>query len=87
MTDKDLINEIIGDLNWAYMTINDQLKFGLPEEMAIRRRELRVKGVLLTSIRKMKVLENSKALAQYNGADKPGGEEIEEPLPDSQPTS
>ena len=46
-------------LEWGYYTLKDQLKFGLPEEIAITRREVRVRGVLKDAIEQVKEL-NSK---------------------------
>ena len=44
-------------LEWGYYTIKDQLKFGLPEEIAIGRREMRVRGVLKDAIERVKEME------------------------------
>jgi len=44
-------------LEWAYTTLAGKLKFGLPEEQAIKRRETRVKGVLKEVIPKIEQLE------------------------------
>lgn len=41
-------------LEWGYYTLKDQLKFGLPEEVAIVRREMRVRGVLKDAIEQVK---------------------------------
>ena len=48
------LEKIISRLEWAYNTIDSKLTFGLPEEIAIGRREIRVKGVLMESIKKLK---------------------------------
>ena len=50
---------IIDKLEWAYYTIKDQLKFGLPEELAIKARERRVSGVLKDAIDELKKEENT----------------------------
>lgn len=44
-------------LEWALMTIEDQLQFGLPEDQAAKARERRVKGVLLDAVKEIKRLE------------------------------
>ncbi len=44
-------------LEWGYHTIKDKLTFGLPEEEAIKRRELRVRGVLRDAIQQVKEME------------------------------
>jgi hypothetical protein len=44
-------------LEWGYHTLKDQLKFGLPEEIAIVRREARVRGVLKDAIKQVKEME------------------------------
>jgi len=46
---EKVIEKNLEELNWAYMALKDKLKFGLPEEQAVYRRELRVKGVLITT--------------------------------------
>lgn len=46
--------DMLDKLEWAYHTIDEQLKFGLPEEQAIKARERRVKGVLMDVIKQMK---------------------------------
>lgn len=46
---QKVMESVLEELNWAKMTIDDKLKFGLEEEQAIKRREMRVKGVLLTT--------------------------------------
>lgn len=48
------MEEIIENLEWALMTIEDELKFGLTEELAIKRREARVRGVLKDAIKNLK---------------------------------
>ena len=44
-------------LEWGYYTIKDKLTFGLPEEIAITRREMRVAGVLKEAIKQVKEME------------------------------
>ena len=44
-------------LEWAYHTVKEQLKFGLPEEEAIKRREARIRGVLKDAIKEVRELE------------------------------
>ena len=38
------------ELEWAYDTAKDKLKFGMPESEAIKHRESRYRGVFLTTI-------------------------------------
>ena len=53
------------NLSWALMTIKERLQFGLPEEEAIKRREVRVKGVLTEAIPEIEELERqNKALIE-----------------------
>lgn len=47
-------SDVVESLEWALMTISDQLKFGMPEELAVYRRESRVKGVLIDVVKKLK---------------------------------
>lgn len=49
-------HDLIRTLNWALMTIRDKLQFGLPEEIAIQRREMRVKGALVDAIEQVEEL-------------------------------
>ena len=44
-------------LEWGYYTIKDKLQFGLPEEIAVYRRETRVKAVLKDAIKQVKEME------------------------------
>lgn len=44
-------------LEWALMTLRDQLKFGLPESEAIKRREGRVRGVLIDAVKELPLIE------------------------------
>lgn len=52
---KSLLLDVEEELEWARMTIKDKLKFGLPEEQAIRMREKRCNGVLITSTSNLRV--------------------------------
>lgn len=59
--------DLLEELRWAKMTLDDKLKFGMPEEEAIKRRELRVKGVLLTAIPKVeKLLEALRSIEKQS---------------------
>jgi hypothetical protein len=60
---------ILEKLEWAYHTIDEQLKFGLPEEHAIKARERRLKGVLLDVINELKDAEK-----QYLECKKPSAQ-------------
>lgn len=44
-------------LEWGYYTIKDKLTFGFPEDMAVYRRETRVKAVLKDAIEQVKEME------------------------------
>ena len=44
-------------LEWGYYTIKDKLQFGLPEEIAVYRRETRVKAVLKDAIKQVTEME------------------------------
>lgn len=50
-------SELITLLNWALNTLVDRLQFGLPEDIAYKRRESRVKGVLREAIVKVEQME------------------------------
>lgn len=54
--DKKIIEDVLEELRWARMTIKNKLKFGLPEDIAIKSRERRVNGVLITAIKKLENL-------------------------------
>lgn len=58
MSKEEKLKDIIKLLEWGLMTIEDKLKFGLPEEVAIQRRELRVKGILEDSLEQLKEILN-----------------------------
>jgi hypothetical protein len=47
---KTKLTEILKQLEWVELTLKEKLQFGLPEEVAIKRREQRTKGVLLNVI-------------------------------------
>ena len=44
-------------MEWGYYTLEDKLQFGLPEEIAVYRRETRVKAVLKDAIKQVKEME------------------------------
>jgi hypothetical protein len=44
-------------LEWGYHTIKDKLTFGLPEDIAVYRRETRVKAVLKDAIDQVREME------------------------------
>jgi hypothetical protein len=44
-------------MEWGYYTLKDKLQFGLPEEIAVYRRETRVKAVLKDAIKQVKEME------------------------------
>lgn len=48
---REAFAEVKSELEWAQMTVRDKLKFGLPEEEAIKRRESRCRGVFLTALK------------------------------------
>ncbi len=48
------MDNVIEKLEWALMTIQEQLKFGLAEEDAIKMRERQVRGVLKDVIKELK---------------------------------
>lgn len=57
----DILVDCLKDLQWARMTIKDKLKFGMPEDQAIKFREKRVNGVLITVIPEIiKIIEGIK---------------------------
>ena len=47
------------DVSWARMTYKDKLKFGLPEEQAIKNRERRYNGVFMTVLKTLEELKES----------------------------
>lgn len=49
--------KLLDKLEWAYDTLESKLQFGLPEEIAIKRREVRVKQVLKEAVKEIKELE------------------------------
>jgi hypothetical protein len=53
-----VLREVLKEQEWARMTYKDKLKFGMPEDQAIKSRERRYNGVFMTSIRKIKELLN-----------------------------
>jgi hypothetical protein len=53
---------VTGLLEWGLMTIRDKLNFGMGEAEGIKRREMRVKGVLISAIKGVKILEAEHAL-------------------------
>jgi hypothetical protein len=55
---REVLQEVINSLEWAKLTIDDRLQFGLPETMAIQIREARVKGVLSEVLKKLRELKN-----------------------------
>lgn len=59
---ETMLNEVKGELEWAQMTVREKLKFGLPEEIAITRREGRCRGVFLTTLESI-----NEYLAKYKG--------------------
>lgn len=62
----DKIKSIIDDLQWAKNTIEDSLKFGLPESEAIKRRESRCNGVFMTVIEELKELTDGCQMDTYS---------------------
>ena len=56
---------LLDKLEWAHHTINEQLRFGLPEEQAIKARERRVKGVLVDAIAEVRRLQGELTAAGY----------------------
>lgn len=65
------IEETLADLRWGKMTIKDKLKFGLPEDVAIKQRERRCHGVFITAISELEELiyGKSKKTSNNKGAD------------------
>ena len=53
---NEVLKDILSEQEWARMTYKDKLKFGLPEEQAIKNRERRYNGVFMTTISKLKGL-------------------------------
>lgn len=43
-------------LEWALMTLREKLTFGMDESEAIKRRESRVKGVLLEAVKELPLI-------------------------------
>lgn len=59
--------EIVELLEWGYYTLKDKLTFGLPEEIAVYRREARVKAILKDAIEQIKEMkEKIKKLEEEN---------------------
>jgi hypothetical protein len=56
--EQETESDVVRLIEWALMTIRDKLQFGLPEEIAIQRREMRVKGVLVDVLKQVKELES-----------------------------
>ena len=56
---------IKSELEWALMTLRDELKFGLPEDQAIKRREGRARGVLITATKTLS--ETQKQIKKIKG--------------------
>ena len=50
--------DIISKLEWAIDTIRDQLLFGRDELGAAKARELRAKGVMLDTVKEVKLLQS-----------------------------
>ena len=45
---EEVINKIHDEISWCRITYKDKLKFGLPEDQAIKARERRYNGVFMT---------------------------------------
>lgn len=50
---RENLAEILDKLEWAYVTLRDKVKFGMPEDQAVYRREARARGVLCEAVKEL----------------------------------